>query len=349
MLSFKNMSFYNTTFLLLLLLIPFVLWAWWTREKLRAKFREKFAPTDLMRQFSVLEPPSRAMVRGILIVSALGFMVFGFARPQAGERVFEEKVEGIEMILALDVSRSMNAHDLYPTRLDAIKKVVYDLIDSSYSDRIGVIAFAGEATVVCPLTTDHGSVITLTDRLTTNEDIPPGTGIGNAIFLATKRFRDENAGHVVILLTDGENNKGMDPMDAVKEAKAAGVRIYTVGIGTPKGAPLPEVDRNSLIPIERNRTDAKGNAIMVGLDEALLKKIADQTGGRYFSVANQSELSTLYSRIDREGVVKFQSRRTVRRDEVAPYFLLIACLLLIMEAFYTYVVPGEMKNAVSKS
>jgi len=109
------------------------------------------------------------------------------------------------------------------------------------------------------------------------------------------------------------------------------------------------VDRNSLIPMEHNRTDAKGNPVIVGLDESLLKKIADQTGGRYFSVANQSELSTLYSRIDREGVVKFQSRRTVRRDEIAPYFLLIACLLLIMESFYTYVVPGDIKNAATNS
>jgi Ca-activated chloride channel homolog len=222
--------------------------------------------------------------------------------------------------------------------------VVYDFIDASYGDRIGVVAFAGDASVVCPLTTDHGSAISFIDRLSTNEPLRPGTGIGNAIHVAVNRFRDSEAGRVLILLTDGENNKGLEISSAVEEAKLNGVTIYTVGIGTPNGAPLPETTQ-PVVGSSRNRTDSNGDEIMVGLDAENLQMIANETGGSYFPVSNQGELSTLYSRITHEGTVEFQSRRMVRRDELAPFFLLLASLFLIMEAFYSYITPAEVRHA----
>jgi Ca-activated chloride channel family protein len=211
-----------------------------------------------------------------------------------------------------------------------------------------VVGFAGDATVICPLTTDHDSVLSFIDRLTTEEDLRPGTAIGNAIHLGVNRFGDTETGRVMILLTDGENNKGLDPMDTVIEAKEAGVRIYTVGVGTPEGAQLPEVNQ-PVLGGPAYRRDAQGNPIMVGLDVGALQAIADQTGGRYFSATNQGEVRTLYSRIAHEGVTEFQSRRLVRRDELAPYFLLIACLLLVMEAFYSYIAPAEVHHANARA
>lgn len=342
------MSFYNAAYLLLLLFVPFVLVIAIVRQHARTKARKKFAPPELLKKYSDIEPPARPRTRSILYAIALALIIVAFARPQGGERVVEEEVEGIDIMLVMDISRSMLARDLYPNRLNAIKEVAYQLIESSYGDRIGVVAFAGDPLVVCPLTTDHGSVLAFIDRLTTDEDVRPGTGIGNAIALATNRFGDTDAGKVMILLTDGENNKGIEPMEAVQAAKDAGVRIYTVGIGTPQGAQLPDEDQ-PVLGRTVYRTDEEGNPIVVGLDESTLREVARETGGLYFPALNQREVNTLYSRLSREGVVQFQSRRIVRRDELAPYFLLLAALFLIMEAFYSYITPSAVRHAKAET
>ncbi|HDS29848.1 MAG TPA: VWA domain-containing protein [Firmicutes bacterium] len=339
------MSFYNLTYLVLLALVPLILLGFWAQERNRRIAREKFAPEELIVRFASLEPIGRSVARAVLIAIALLFLLVAFARPQGGERILEEDVEGIEIVLALDVSRSMLARDLYPTRLDAIKNVVKRFVDSSLGDRIGVVAFAGDAVVTCPLTADHGTVSMYVDRLDTEQPIRPGTAIGNAIRLSVNRFsREDNTGKVIILLTDGENNKGIDPLTAAQEAKDAGIRIYTVGIGTEQGAQLPESDTQPFFGGPRFRTDSRGNPITVGLDIDMLKQIASMTGGRYFSAANQMEVNTLYNRIAHEGQTQFQTRKLVRRDELAPYFLLLACLFLIMEAFYTYISPASAKE-----
>ncbi len=344
------MSFYNLTYLLLLVVVPLVFVAAAIQEFNRRKARKNFAPQVLLEKYATLEPPGRSKVRAVLVVIALVLMLVGFARPQGGEQTLEEEVEGIEIVLAIDVSRSMLARDLYPNRLAAIKEVVYDFVESSFGDRIGIVAFAGDAVVICPLTTDHGSVLSFVDRLDTEQPIRPGTAIGSALHLAVNRFRDrEDTGRVVILLTDGENNKGIDPMEAVREAKDAGVRVYTVGIGTAQGAPLPDTESQPIFSSQRYRTDSTGNPINVGLDADTLRTIAAETGGRYFSAQNQVEVKSLYGRIAHEGQTQFQTRRIVRKDELAPYFLLIACLFLIMESFYAYVMPAEVRHARSRS
>ena len=279
------MSFYNSTYLALLLFVPIVIVIALLRQHARAKARNKFAPKELLARYSDLEPPSRPHTRSILYAIALALIIVAFARPQGGERVVEEEVEGIDIMVVMDISRSMLARDLHPNRLTAIKNVVNQLIESSYGDRIGVVAFAGDPLVVCPLTTDHGSVMMFVDQLSTNEDVRPGTGIGNAIALATNRFGDTEAGKVMILLTDGENNKGIEPMVAVQAAKDAGVRIYTVGIGTSQGAELPDEDQ-PVIGRTIYRTDEEGNPIMVGLDDTTLRDIARETGGLYFPALN---------------------------------------------------------------
>jgi Ca-activated chloride channel family protein len=343
------MSFLNGTYLILLVLVPLVVLAAYAQESARVRARNAFAPPTLFSRFATMEPSSRVKVRTILAVIALSLLLIALARPQGGARVLEEDVRGIDIVIAMDISRSMLARDLYPNRLSAIKEAVYDFIESSYGDRIGVVGFAGDAIVVCPMTTDHSSALSFVDRLTTEESIYPGTAIGSAIHLAVNRFKDSDAGKVVILLTDGENNKGVDPMQATEEAAQAGVRIYTVGIGTPQGAPLPETENVPLIGSERFRTDANGDKIMVGLDEGLLRQIAERTGGDYYSAANQAEVRSLYGRISKEGEVQFQSRRMVRRDELAPYFILLAALFLIMEAFYAYITPSEKLHADARA
>jgi len=342
------MSFYNITYLVLILLVPVVFVAAWARERARQKARERFAESKLFSRIATVEPPGRAYTRTILMALALALLFVAIARPQGGEKVVEEQVEGIEIMLAIDVSRSMLAEDLHPDRLTAIKGVVRDFVEASYGDRIGAIAFAGDAVVVCPLTTDHMSLINFIDRLSVDHSLMPGTGIGSAIHLGVSRFRDNGSGRVMILLTDGENNKGMDPLEALDEAKEAGVRVYTVGIGTSEGAPLPSGEPGAF-GVTSYRRDNSGDKIMVGLDDSTLRQIADETGGEYFSVSNESELRTLYSRIAHEGETEFQMRRMVRKDELAPFVLVLAGLLLIMESFFNYFTPAEVRHAGSEA
>jgi len=343
------MSFYNAIWLVLLALVPLVVAISYAQEQTKARTRSRFAPGELFAKFARTEPSARVRIRAILVAVALGLLLVGFARPQGGEIVQEEEMQGVEIVIAMDISRSMLARDLNPNRLTAIKNVVSRFIESSYGDKIAVVAFAGDAIVVCPLTTDHGSAAAFVDRLTTEEPILPGTAIGSAIHLAVSRFQDTSAGRVVILLTDGQNNKGLDPLAATKEAVNANVRIYTVGIGTPKGAPLPISKTLPLVGEQKYRTDKNGKPIVVGLDDSLLMQIAKETGGKYFSATSQSDVNALYSKISHEGQVEFQTRRLLRHDELAPYFLLLACLFLIMEAFYSYITPAEVSHVEAKS
>lgn len=342
-----EMSFYSPTYLYFLFIVPFVFVLAWMHNTARVKAREKFADSNLFERIAESEPLSRAYTRAAIIAIALVVLIVALARPQGGEKITEEEVEGIDIILAVDVSRSMNATDLTPNRLSAIKAVTGDFIESSYGDRIGVVAFAGDAIVICPLTTDHAAVYDYIARLTTDEPMRPGTGIGNAIEVATNRLKKSDAGRVIILLTDGENNKGIDPLEAVKGAQEEGIKIYTVGIGTSEGAPLPN-DTKSLFG-EPYRTDAQGNRIMVGLDAETLQKIANETGGKFFHVTNQNELKTLYSSITHEGEKQFTMRRIVRRDEVAPILMVLACILLVMESLFTYVTPSVVKPKAIRS
>lgn len=334
------MIFQNPGYLILLLSVPLIILVVVLQDVTKARMREAFASKNLFERIAFPEPRSRLITRAILASIALGLLIVALARPQGGEAVIEEEMMGIEIILAIDVSKSMLARDLIPNRLKAIKEVAQHFLESSFGDRIGVVAFAGEAIVVCPLTMDHGSVSMFIDRLGVNEPVRPGTAIGSAIRLAVSRFRDPNAGRVIILMTDGENNKGIDPIEAAKEAKQAGVKIYTVGVGTPQGISLPDSRNRPLLGSEKFRTDNYGNVI-VGLDENLLKRIAAETGGKYFPALRQSEVRTLYSRISREGQIEFQARRVVRRNELAAYFLMVAALILIFEAFISYI-PSEM-------
>jgi len=338
------MSFYNPTYLFLLLLVPLVFLGAWFRHASMVNARKKFAESALFERISTSEPVSRGFMRAAIIAVALAILFTALARPQGGEKIIEEGVEGIDIVLAVDVSRSMNATDLAPNRLAAIKNVTTEFIDSSYGDRIGIVAFAGDAIVVCPLTTDHIAVMDYINRLTTNEPLRPGTGIGNAIEISVNRLRNSDAGRVIILLTDGENNKGVEPLDAVQSAVDEGIRIYTVGIGTNEGAPLP--DESKPFYSNQYRTDEDGERIIVGLDTETLRAVADVTDGKFFQVTNQQELRTLYSSIAHEGEVQFTSRKIVRKDELAPILLILACILLVMESLYSYITPSAV---VSKS
>ncbi len=223
---------------------------------------------------------------------ALTLLIVAMARPQ--DMLQEEKVstEGIDIVIAMDISGSMQAMDFEPDRLGAAKKTASDFVDARKDDRIGLVVFAGESFTQCPVTTDHAILNVLMKDLSNDNLIEDGTAIGMGLATAINRLKDsQSESKVVILLTDGVNNKGfIDPMTAAETAEEFGIKVYTIGIGTKGQAPYPARDLFG-------RTVTR--MMEVQIDEELLEQIATMTGGQYFRATDNNSLKDIYAEIDK--------------------------------------------------
>ena len=227
----------------------------------------------------------------VLRLAALALLIVALARPQDVERLSRTNTEGIDIMLAIDVSGSMLARDFRPDRITAAKEVAGSFIADRYGDRIGLVAFAGEAFTQSPLTTDQGTLQTLLARIRSGL-IEDGTAIGNGLATAINRLRESEAkSKVIILLTDGVNNRGeIAPVMAAEIAKEQGIRVYTIGVGSRGTAPTPAIDMFG------NMTFVQAK---VEIDEKTLQEIADATGGRYFRATDNEKLRAIYDEINR--------------------------------------------------
>ena len=224
----------------------------------------------------------------VLRIAALSLIIVAIARPRSSTQVEKVDTEGIDIIFAMDVSTSMLARDFTPDRLSAAKDIAIEFIAQRPSDRMGIVVFAGESYTQCPLTTDRATLINLMKDVQTDL-IEDGTAIGNGLATAVARMKDSDAkSRVVILLTDGVNNMGeIDPAMATEIAKTYGIRVYTIGVGANGQAPYPV----------QTPWGIEMRNIPVEIDEALLKNIADGTGGRYFRATDNTKLSEIYAEI----------------------------------------------------
>ena len=261
----------------------------------------------------------------VLRVSALALIIVAIARPRSSEEMEKIDTEGIDIVLAMDVSTSMLARDLVPDRLSASKDIAIEFIAQRPTDRMGIVVFAGESFTQCPLTTDRATLINLMKEVQTDL-IEDGTAIGNGLATAVARMKDSDAkSRVVILLTDGVNNRGeISPQMAAEIAKTYGIRVYTIGVGTDnETAPYPVMTPWG-VEIQK---------VKVEIDEALLSEIAASTGGRYFRATDNTKLAEIYSEIN-----KMEKARTtvdsfpVYKELFGKYALLalIAILLELM-------------------
>ena len=255
---------------------------------------------------------------------AFAFLIFALARPQSGSREEEITTEGIDIILALDISSSMEAEDFKPkNRLEVSKIVAKDFVESRKNDRIGMVVFAGESYTQCPLTIDYGVLLNFIDDVKTRM-IADGTAIGMAIANAVNRLRDSKAkSKVIILLTDGRNNAGeLHPLSAAQVAEAMGVRIYTVGAGKRGTAPYPIHDpilgkRYQMLPVE--------------IDEDLLQNVADMTGGKYFRAVDRRSLEEVFKEIGELEKTKIEIKEFTRYEELFLIYLAVGLILLGLE------------------
>ena len=306
-----------------LLLIPALIYLHW---KLREK-RPTLLYSDL-RPLSMLRPSIWVRLSPMLFVLrmlALSLVLIAIARPQAGARSEEVITEGVDILLAIDVSSSMKTEDFKPrNRLYVAKQVVAEFVRSRPHDRIGMVAFAARALTKCPLTIDHDILLTLLEdvRIGSIED---GTAIGTAIATSVNRLRDSNAkSRIIILLTDGVNNRGeIDPLTAAELAKTFGIKIYAVGAGREGYAPYPFED-----PVY----GTVYQDVLVEIDEKTLEDIAKLTEGKYFRATDEKSLAKVYEEIDELEKTKIEQKEYVRYTELAPYLMMAALGLLLAES-----------------
>ena len=265
----------------------------------------------------------------LLRTFALVMIVIAIARPRSSQEMERIDTEGIDIILAMDVSTSMLARDLTPDRINASKDIAIEFIAQRPSDRMGIVVFAGESFTQCPLTTDRATLINLMKEVQT-DIIEDGTAIGNGLATAVARMKDSDAkSRVVILLTDGVNNRGeISPQMAAEIAKTYGVRVYTIGVGKEGTAPYPVM----------TPWGVEVQNVKVEIDEALLAEIAESTGGRYFRATDNTKLAEIYSEIN-----KMEKARTTVDSfpvykELFGKYALMALLALFLELILNWFV-----------
>jgi Ca-activated chloride channel family protein len=259
--------------------------------------------------------------------------VLALSRLQFGTHLELLKREGIDLIIAVDVSNSMLVRDMTPNRLEKAKQEVLSIIDRLQGDRIGLVAFAGEAFTQCPLTLDYAAARLLLGVMDTDAVTVQGTSLTAAIETAARSFNtDEKKHKVLLLLTDGEDHQG-DAEDAAEEARKQGVKIYTVGIGSVNGEPIPMLDRQGN-QVGFRKDPETGDVILSKLDETTLQKIALATGGKYYhATAGEMELDRIFDEISKLEKKELEGSLVTKYEDRYQYPLLIALFILIGEYF----------------
>ncbi|MBN2105554.1 VWA domain-containing protein [bacterium] len=285
-------------------------------------------------RFSHLGIIKRAAKHGSLVIRqmlfvlkllALIFIVLAFARPQSGVKGEEVITEGVDIVLVMDISGSMLAEDIKPNRLEAAKEVAAEFVKGRKNDRIGMVVFAGEAYTQCPLTLDYGVLLNFLENIHVGM-IEDGTAIGMGLATGVNRLRNSKAkSKVIVLLTDGRNNRGqIDPTTAAQLAQALDVKIHAIGAGTTQGtAPYPVDDPffgKRYVPIQ------------VDIDEPMLRKVAQITGGKMFRATDRNRLKSIYKEIDEMEKTEIKVKEYTRYSELFHYFLIIGLGLLLTEA-----------------
>ena len=317
----NQLIFAHPKFLYLLLLVPAMV-AWYI-------FRQKDSSASLqistLKSFAKSPVSIKIYLRHVLFalrVVAVTLIIIVLARPQSTNTWKNVTTEGIDIILAIDVSGSMLARDFTPDRLEAAKEIGIKFISGRQTDRMGLVVFSGESFTLCPLTTDHASLINMFKDIKMGI-LEDGTAIGSGLATATSRLKESTAvSRVVILLTDGVNNRGeIAPLTAAEIAKNFGVRVYPVGIGSIGTAPYPV----------QTPFGTQYQQMEVKIDEQMLQQIADMTGGKYFRATNNKALEEVYSEIDKLERSKIEVTEYNKREERFRIFAVIALLVLASE------------------
>ena len=321
----QNLRFENPEWLLLLLLLPLLVYVFVRRKRFRQS-SVRYSDISIFNELKVPVSIKMSNLLAVLKILGLALLIVAMARPQAGRSTRQVSADGIDIMLTLDVSSSMELNDLDNgdrTRLEVAKQVVSDFISGRESDRIGMVVFAGESFTQCPLTLDYNILLDFLRGIPIAEKSWDGTAIGMALINAVNRLREaEGRSQVVILLTDGVNNSGeIDPQTAAETAAAVGVRVYTIGIGSDGSI------RRAVPGIFGTRYQN----VEVEIDEETLRAVAEQTGGKYYRATSEQKLGQIYEEIGELERTEITSEIYVEYSERYTMFLWTGLVMLLAE------------------
>lgn len=325
--------FAHIELLYLLLLIPvfiviYFAWNSWRKRALKRFGNPKLMPV-LIPRYSGVNP----LLKFIILLTAFTFFVVGISDPQVGSRLEKVKRVGIDIYLVLDVSNSMLAEDIRPNRLERAKMAISNLIDRLQGDRIGIVVFAGHAYKQLPLTTDYGAAKLFLSAVDTKIVPTQGTAIGEAINMAVESFDDSKHNKAIVVITDGENQEG-DAVGAAKTAVEKGIKVFTIGMGLPDGAPIPLYDRNG--NMLGYKKDKRGKTVVTKLNEDMLRQIAAAGDGSYVRASSSSiGLHNVLDDINKIQKKEIETRQFTDYEDRFQIFLSLALILLLVEMFIT--------------
>jgi Ca-activated chloride channel family protein len=320
--------FANEEYLYLLLLLPVLVALFIFHQYRRRRALRKLGESKLVGRLFPEISGARPVVKFLLFILAFSSVIIILARPQFGSKIEEVKREGVEVIIALDVSNSMLAEDIQPDRLTRAKQAISRLVDNLTNDKIGLIVFAGDAYTQIPVTTDYVSAKMFLSTIGPDMVPKQGTAIGAAISLASKSFTPgEGKSKAIIIITDGENHED-DPVAAAEEASKSGIVIHTIGIGSTEGVPVPIGSGSRRDYLK----DSDGSTVITKLDEDILKRIALSTGGKYIRASNSNiGLDEIFNDIRKMKQDELESTMYTEYNDQFQIFTVFAIFLLILD------------------
>ncbi len=334
-----ELLFIQPQYLWALAVVPVLVFLKWLEFSRRSKALSKFSDPQLfsLQNPTLMGKKVAAFPRMLLYTLGVLLVVLSLARPGGNPKPEEEQVTetGLDIMLLVDLSASMKATDLTPSRMQATKAALKDFVERLRTDRIGLVVFAGTVSLQSPLTLDYRTAKMMMDIINTDFLPLDGTAIGDAINFTLEKIGKENQKNaVIVLVTDGENTRGSDPKEALKKAKDAGTKIFTIGIGTPGGAQIP--DGND----EKGQPKVKmfgGEPVVTKLDEELLKLIASETGGKFYQTQTSEALMQAYADISRlTKSAHTEKKRKMKYQEYYTWFAIPGLLLLAFEQFMAF-------------
>ncbi len=327
MIQFDEKIYFYLLGIIPIMIVLFVLLQIWKKRT-----QKKFANLSLLKQLTPDKSDFKSSFKLILVLLGLAFLILGMVNPKIGTKLETVKREGVDIVFAVDVSKSMLAEDIAPNRLEKSKRLVSEIINQLASDRIGIIAYAGQAFPQLPITTDYGAAKMFLQSMNTDMLTSQGTAIDQAIELATTYYDDEDqTNRVLFIISDGEDHSEGSTLKSVEDAKEAGIRIFTIGVGKEKGAPIP-IKRKGVV--ESLKKDSQGEVVITKLNEEVLRDIADEGNGEYIDGTNtDTAVAYIKEQLNQMDKKEFEAKQFAEYKDQFQWFLGAGLLFLLLDVF----------------
>ncbi|MDC6385275.1 VWA domain-containing protein [Flagellimonas taeanensis] len=316
----------------LLAIVPVMVLAFLMLQIWKKKTQRRFADSKLLKRLAPDRSSFKSTLKLIFLLLGLSFLVLGLVNPKIGTKLETVKREGVDIVFALDVSKSMLAEDIAPNRLEKGKRIVSEIINQLASDRIGIIAYAGQAYPQLPITTDYGAAKMFLQSMNTDMLSSQGTAIDAAIDLASTYYDDsQQTNRILFIVSDGEDHSESSTAVSVEKATQNGIRIFTIGVGKAKGAPIP-IKRNGIV--ESLKKDNEGEVVITKLNEPILTEIADRGNGEYIDGSNtEKAVEYIKEQLDRMDKTEFEAKQFAEYKDQFQWFLAAGFLFLFLDIF----------------